>query len=104
MTTINRADFVRLGSMFAGSLVLGVGANGCSNQSQGAPAGSAATETAGFKPNAWLIVHPDEKATIFVNKSEMGQGVATGMPTIVADELDIPMENVLIEFAPAAAV
>ena len=104
MTTINRADFVRLGSMFAGSLVLGVSANGCSNQSQGAPAGSAAAETAGFKPNAWLIVHPDEKVTIFVNKSEMGQGVATGMPTIVADELDIPMENVLIEFAPAAAV
>ena len=98
MTTINRADFVRLGTMFAGSLVLGVGANGCSNQSQGA------SETAGFKPNAWLIVHPDEKGTIFVNKSEMGQGVATGMPTIVADELDIPMENVLIEFAPAAAV
>ena len=104
MTTINRGDFVRLGSMFAGSLVLGVSANGCSNQSQGAPAGSAAPETAGFKPNAWLIVHPDEKVTIFVNKSEMGQGVATGMPTIVADELDIPMENVLIEFAPAAAV
>ena len=33
----------------------------------------------------------------------MGQGVATGMPTIVADELDIPFENVLVEFAPAAA-
>jgi isoquinoline 1-oxidoreductase beta subunit len=104
MTTINRGDFVRLGSMFAGSLVLGVGASGCANQSHGAPAGSASPETAGFKPNAWLIVHPDEKVTIFVNKSEMGQGVATGMPTIVADELDIPMENVLIEFAPAAAV
>ncbi|HUN28340.1 MAG TPA: xanthine dehydrogenase family protein molybdopterin-binding subunit [Alphaproteobacteria bacterium] len=104
MTTINRGDFVRLGSMFAGSLVLGVGASGCANQSHGAPAGSPAPELGGFKPNAWLIVHPDEKVTIFVNKSEMGQGVATGMPTIVADELDIPMENVLIEFAPAAAV
>ncbi|MGB6984345.1 MAG: molybdopterin cofactor-binding domain-containing protein [Candidatus Aquilonibacter sp.] len=98
MTTINRGDFVRLGSLFAGSLVLGINASGCANQSSTAP------EAAGFKPNAWLIVHPDEKVTIFVNKSEMGQGVATGMPTIVADELDIPMSNVLIEFAPAAAV
>jgi isoquinoline 1-oxidoreductase subunit beta len=104
MTTINRADFVRLGSVFAGSLVLGVGASGCSNQSQGSPQGSAASETTGFKPNAWLVVHPDEKVTIFVNKSEMGQGVATGLPTIVADELDAPFENVLIEFAPAADV
>jgi isoquinoline 1-oxidoreductase beta subunit len=104
MTTINRGDFVRLGSVFAGSLVLGVSANGCANQSHGAPSASASPETAGFKPNAWLIVHPDEKVTIFVNKSEMGQGVATGMPTIVADELDIPMDNVIMEFAPAAAV
>lgn len=102
MTTINRGDFVRLGSLFAGSLVLGIGADGCSNQSSTAPQSSA--EAAGFKPNAWLIVRPDEKVTIFVNKSEMGQGVATGMPTIVADELDMPMSNVLIEFAPAASV
>jgi isoquinoline 1-oxidoreductase beta subunit len=103
MTTLNRADFVRLGSLFTGSLVLGIGANGCSNQSSGAPHAPVAPETGGFKPNAWLVVHPDEKVTIFVAKSEMGQGVATGMPTILADELDIPFENVLVEFAPAAA-
>jgi isoquinoline 1-oxidoreductase subunit beta len=104
MTTLNRADFVRLGSMFAGSLVLGVSASGCANQSHGAPSASGSLETTGFKPNAWLIVHPDEKVTIFVAKSEMGQGVATGMPTIVADELDIPFESVIVEFAPVAAV
>lgn len=103
MTTINRSDFVRLGSLFSGSLVLGVGASGCSNQSHNAPPSAPpAPATGGFKPNAWLIVHPDEKVTVFVAKSEMGQGVATGMPTIVADELDIPFENVLVEFAPAA--
>jgi isoquinoline 1-oxidoreductase subunit beta len=106
MTTLNRADFMRLGSLYGGSLVLGVGAGGCANQSSNAPPSSPApnaAETGGFKPNAWVIVHPDEKVTIFVARSEMGQGVATGMPTIVADELDIPFENVQIEFAPAAA-
>jgi isoquinoline 1-oxidoreductase subunit beta len=102
VTTINRADFVRLGSLFAGSLVLGFGAEGCSNQSHGAAEAGAGAESGGFKPNAWLVVHPDEKVTIFVSKSEMGQGVATGLPTIVADELDIPFSNVLLEFAPAA--
>ena len=104
MLTLNRNDFVRLGSVFTGSLVLGIGADGCSNQSSSAPQASASPETGGFKPNAWLAVHPDEKVTVIVSKSEMGQGVATGMPTIVADELDIPMENVLVEFAPAADV
>ena len=103
MQTLNRADFVRLGSMFAGSLVLSAGSASAANESSGAPSPSALPEGASFKPNAWLIVHPDEKVTIFVAKSEMGQGVATGLPTILADELDIPFENVIVEFAPAAA-
>ncbi len=103
MTTINRADFVRIGSVFSGSLVLGIGAAGCANQSASATQSTADTGTA-FKPNAWLVVHPDEKVTVFVSKSEMGQGVATGMPTIVADELDIPFENVVLAFAPVAGV
>jgi len=103
MTSLDRADFMRLGSIFAGSLVLGVGPSGCANRSGSAPQASPAAEPEGFKLNAWLVVHPDEKVTVFVAKSEMGQGVATGMPTIVADELDIPFENVLVEFAPAAA-
>jgi isoquinoline 1-oxidoreductase subunit beta len=102
--TLNRADFVRLGSVFTGSLVLGVGAEGCANQSGSAPQAAASPETGGFKANAWVVVHPDEKVTILVSKSEMGQGVATGMPTIVADELDVPFENVIVEFAPAADV
>ena len=55
-----------------------------------------------FRPNAWLRIAPDESITIFVAKSEMGQGVATGMPTIVADELDAAFGRVGIVFAPAA--
>jgi isoquinoline 1-oxidoreductase beta subunit len=49
-----------------------------------------------------LRIAPDESITIFVAKSEMGQGVATGMPTIVADELDAAFDRVRIVFAPAA--
>jgi len=97
MTAINRGDFVKLGSLFAGGLVLGVGPAGCMNGSSQAPSSAASADDAGFKPNAWLIVHPDDKVTVFVSKSEMGQGVATGFSTIVADELDIPFENVLGE-------
>src|SRR4029077_6630123 len=40
--------------------------------------------------------------TVIVSKSEMGQGVAMGLPTILADELDAPFDRVKIEFAPAA--
>ena len=52
-----------------------------------------------FVPNAWVRIAPDETVTVVVGKSEMGQGVATGLPTILADELDAAMERVQIEFA-----
>jgi isoquinoline 1-oxidoreductase subunit beta len=88
-----RADFIKTVGSF-GILVLAVGADGCAH--------FAATPPPDFQPNAWLIVHPDNTVTIFVAHSEMGQGVATGMPTLVAEELDIPMSAVQIEFALAA--
>jgi isoquinoline 1-oxidoreductase subunit beta len=89
-----RNDFLKTIAAFGGSLVLGVGIDGCAH--------SASSPPPDFKPNAWIIVHPNDKVTIFVSKSEMGQGVATGMPTLVAEELDVPMSVVQVEFAPAA--
>jgi isoquinoline 1-oxidoreductase beta subunit len=95
--TITRSDFVKLSASFTGSLVLAFGIDGCSNQSP-----SYHSANAGLKPNQWLVVHPDQTVTIYINKSEMGQGVATGLPTIIADELDFPFERTVVEFAPAA--
>jgi isoquinoline 1-oxidoreductase beta subunit len=61
-----------------------------------------ASGATGFAPNAWLRFAPDESVTIFVSRAEMGQGVATGMPTLVADELDVAFNRVKIAFAPSA--
>jgi isoquinoline 1-oxidoreductase subunit beta len=94
---ISRSDFVRLSAALAGGMVLEFGANGCSNRSSAVSAPQAV-----FQPNQWLVVHPDETVTIIINKSEMGQGVATGLPTIVADELDVPFERTSVQFARAA--
>jgi isoquinoline 1-oxidoreductase subunit beta len=40
-----------------------------------------------FSPNAWLEISPDGEVKIWCGKSEMGQGVRTALPTIVAEEL-----------------
>lgn len=56
-----------------------------------------------FKPNAWLRIAPDDTVTVILAKSEMGQGVATGLPTLVADELDASLDKLRIEIAPTAA-
>jgi isoquinoline 1-oxidoreductase beta subunit len=64
---------------------------------------AAEAEKAGpsFRPNVWLEVRPDEMIVVTVSKSEMGQGVYTALPMIVADELDVDWKNVLMEAAPA---
>ncbi|HYX68819.1 MAG TPA: xanthine dehydrogenase family protein molybdopterin-binding subunit [Terriglobales bacterium] len=60
---------------------------------------AAADEAASFQPNAWLNVTPDDKVKIWVAKSEMGQGCRTGLPMIVAEELDADWKTV--EVVPA---
>jgi isoquinoline 1-oxidoreductase beta subunit len=55
-------------------------------------------------PNAWVKVGADNQVTILVARSEMGQGVATSMPMLVAEELDVDINKVKVEFAPPAEV
>jgi isoquinoline 1-oxidoreductase beta subunit len=95
---IDRIGFLRTAAGFGAGLVLAFELPGCAKDPT---AGRAARE---FVPNAWVRVAPDETITVVVSKSEMGQGVVMGLPTIVADELDAAIEHVRIEFAPADAV
>jgi isoquinoline 1-oxidoreductase beta subunit len=55
-----------------------------------------------FAPNAFLRILPDDTITVLVGKSEMGQGVYTSLPMIVAEELDCDWGRVKVEAAPAA--
>jgi len=65
-------------------------------------AGELAKDPAGAcSLNLWIRVTPDNRVTVLVNKSEMGQGVYTSLPMIVADELDADWNRVRFESAPA---
>ncbi len=59
--------------------------------------------TAEFKPNAYLRVGADNRVTVVVGLSEMGQGVHTAIPMLVAEELDADWSRVRVEQAPADA-
>jgi isoquinoline 1-oxidoreductase subunit beta len=51
-------------------------------------------------PLAFVSIAPDGTVTIVCHRSEMGQGIRTGMPMIVADELEADWKRVKIEQAP----
>lgn len=53
-----------------------------------------------FIPNAFIRVGADDNVTIIVNKSEMGQGVYTSLPMLVAEELEADWSKIKVEAAP----
>lgn len=55
--------------------------------------------SASFEPNAFIRIAADNSITVIVKHLEMGQGVSTGLPTLIAEELD----QIIVEAAPAKA-
>ncbi len=55
-----------------------------------------------FAPNAFLRIGSDESITVIVNKSEMGQGVYTSLPMLVAEELCCDWKKVMFQASPVA--
>jgi len=63
---------------------------------------SSTAEAAGlFEPNVWLKITADDSVTIMLSMLEMGQGVMTSMPMLVAEELDLDWTKIKTEWAPA---
>ncbi len=61
---------------------------------------SAAPKGSGFRPNGWLRITPDNRITVIVDEAEMGQGVRTSLPMLVAEELEVDLDMITVEQAP----
>ena len=57
-----------------------------------------------FSPSAYLRITPDGKITIVVARTEMGQGVWTALPMILAEELEVDLNQITIEQAGASTL
>jgi isoquinoline 1-oxidoreductase subunit beta len=60
-----------------------------------------AADAAVFSPSAWLRITPDGRVTVLCGSAEMGQGVLTAIPMLLAEELDADWSRVSVEQAPA---
>jgi isoquinoline 1-oxidoreductase beta subunit len=98
IVNLSRRGFLKNGILAGGGLILGLylplrGAGGTSN-----PQGES------FMPNAFIRIGTDDMVTVVVNKSEMGQGVYTALPMLVAEELEVDWTKIRIESAPVDPV
>ena len=88
---VDRRSFLASAAATAGSLALGF-------EIPLSPS-CAAPPDAGTEINAWIVIAPDDSVTIRLAKSEMGQGVLTALPMLVAEELECDWSKVRTEFA-----
>src|SRR4030081_2780145 len=95
-SVVNRRDFIKTGAAGGTALVIGFYL----------PAGAGAQEPQQQekKPpnplNAWVRITPDNRVTLILGKSEMGQGIMTALPMILAEELCLDWKQVKVEHAP----
>ena len=90
MTPLSRREFVITGVAAGAGLVVGFYL----------PHRSSGNGT--FAPNAYLRITPDNKIVVVVPRSEMGQGVRTALPMILAEELEADLNQITIEQAGAS--
>jgi isoquinoline 1-oxidoreductase beta subunit len=90
------------------SVLKGIGAaGGLVLSTQLIPGGfrfASAAGDASFNPSVFVSLAKDGTVTIFAHRSEMGQGIRTGLPMIVADELEADWSKVKVEQAPGDAI
>ncbi|HET9743574.1 MAG TPA: xanthine dehydrogenase family protein molybdopterin-binding subunit [Terriglobales bacterium] len=53
-----------------------------------------------FRPNAWLVIAPDDRITVLCEKPELGQGSRTYIPMMIAEELEADWSKIRVEQAP----
>ena len=92
---VSRRSFLKTGALMGGGLMLGF------SLPLRKPFRAASGQSiSSFAPNAFIRIGTDDVVTIIVNKSEMGQGVYTSLPMLIAEELEVDWSKIRVEPAP----
>jgi len=97
-TALTRRQFLELTTLAGSGLTLGIVLPGCGSAGTGAGAGAVPAAPLAMP---FVRIAPDNTVTVISKHLEAGQGVWTGLPAIVAEELDASWEQMRVESAPA---
>ncbi|MEH6583616.1 MAG: molybdopterin cofactor-binding domain-containing protein [Halioglobus sp.] len=92
--SLSRRQFIRNVSVAGGALTLGFNLSGCSEQPL------VSVSEGSFQPSAFLSIDETGEVLVQIHKAEMGQGVVTGIVTLIAEELEVDPARVRYEMAP----
>src|SRR5246127_5666098 len=98
MTTapvLNRRDFLKTGAAGGAPFVIAFPLPGSAY-----PAAEEQKKKPANPLNAWVRITPDNRVTLILGKSEMGQGAMTALPMILAEEMYLDWKQVSVDQAP----
>ena len=92
--TVSRRDFLKITSIAGGGMLIGFNFFGTDS------AAAAPVADTVFSPNAYISISPAGKVTLMAPNPEIGQGVKTALPMILAEELNVKWDTVEVDMAP----
>ena len=100
---ISRRNFLKSTAIAGGGFSLGMYLPALADTTSGEEKMDSLIVDGHFEPNAFIRIFPDNKILILSKHLEMGQGIYTGMATLVAEELDADWSQIKVEASPANA-
>jgi isoquinoline 1-oxidoreductase subunit beta len=91
-STVSRRSFLKVSALAGGGIVIGFQTAASATQWLNA--------SDPFKPNGFIKITADGVITILAPNPEVGQGVKTSLPMLVAEELDVDWSTIIVEQAP----
>jgi CO/xanthine dehydrogenase Mo-binding subunit len=97
---LKRRSLLRVMALAGGGFALGVHWVPAAQAAARGDRADAHPEDGGLEPNAWLCITADDRIRFQLDKAEMGQGVITALPMLLAEELEVDPGRIGIEIAP----
>jgi isoquinoline 1-oxidoreductase subunit beta len=94
IASTSRRTFIKTTAIASGGLMIGLSFPTSKVQAAGTL----------HTPNAWVHIADDNTITLISARSEMGQGVYTAMPMLIAEELNVDVKTIKVAIAPPNAV
>src|SRR5688572_15269533 len=91
---IDRRSFLRVTAIAGGGMMIAAYIDPAELFGQGRQGGPPPTP---LVPNAFIKIAPDGKVTIIGKNPEIGQGIKTTLPMVIAEELDVDWKTVTVE-------
>ncbi len=96
---IGRRKFLVVSSLAGSGLALGLALRSSDDAATAAGLRPRADASEGFAPNAFIRISPEGVVTLGAKQMEVGQGVKTALPMVLAEELDADWKDVVVEQA-----